>query len=108
MNKKAFSLISLGLICSCLCDVSLNNGERPSPASQALPGEYGAPPIPTPSSVQVSEENVQFAGQVVEFNRPAQQPNNAYLPPNSQYQLEQLKQSKVAQVSVDYYCYYQK
>lgn len=85
-----------GLIGLSVCDVSLNrapyspSGYRPSPASLALPGEYGAPPVP--ASVQVSQENVQFAGQTVEVNSP--RPSNAYLPP-SPSQFGQLKAQKV-------------
>lgn len=88
-------LFFAGLIGLCVCDVSLNapyaaSGYRPSPASLALPGEYGAPPLPA-TSVQVSEETVQFAGQTVEVN--SQRPHNAYLPPANQF--EQLKSPRV-------------
>lgn len=87
-----------GLIGLCVCDVSLKvqapyaaSGYRPSPASLALPGEYGAPPVP--ASVQVTEENVQFAGQTVEVNNSDRRPSNAYLPPANQF--GQLKSPKV-------------
>lgn len=66
-------------------DISLKNNPpyQPSgwrPSGPLLPGEYGAPPAP--SLVQVSQENVRFAGQVVEIPAAAE-PKNAYLPPSS-------------------------
>lgn len=97
MNKLIFFT---GLIGFCVCDVSsivqapyAPSGYRPSPARLALPGEYGAPPVPTPS-VQVDPQNVQFAGQTVEVSDGAQQPSNAYLPPANQF--AQLKSKKVS------------
>ncbi|XP_031627546.1 uncharacterized protein LOC116343557 [Contarinia nasturtii] len=59
----------------CVCDQpSWNVGYRYS-----VPlGEYGAPPLPTPS-VQVSKENVQFVEQTVEINTPS----NRYQPSQS-------------------------
>lgn len=101
MIKKASFIFLLGLICSCSCDVSAisSSGWHPSPASLALPGEYGAPPLPTATSVQVSEENIQFAGQTVEVNQPAaQRPSNTYLAATSAR--IQSKPTKFAQVFV--------
>lgn len=85
----------------CVADISLNNngsppypasGWRPKGSNLPIPGEYGAPPAPV--TVQVSKENVQFAGQVVEIPTTAAEPNNAYLPPATQ---QQLKLNKVSQ-----------
>lgn len=39
----------------------------PYPASSVFTGEYGAPPLPA-SSIQISHENVQYAGKLVEIN----------------------------------------
>lgn len=68
-------------------DVSLKNGPPYKPPgwhpSRLLPGEYGAPPVP--ASVQVSQENLRFVGQVVEVTTAAV-PKNAYLPPSAQQQ----------------------
>lgn len=73
------ALIALGA-----ADISLKNNPPYKPSgwrpSGPLPGEYGAPPAP--ASVQVSQENLRFAGQVVEVTTAAE-PNNAYLPPAS-------------------------
>lgn len=67
-------------------DVSLNNGGyqasgwKPSGPALKLPSEYGPPPQ---TEVEVSKENIQFAGQVVSV---APAPNNAYLPPTTESQ----------------------
>lgn len=90
-----------GLIGLSSCDVSSGPYPYPaSPASTALPGEYGAPPLPnsqygapeSPSSVQVSHETIQFGGQIVEVNNG--KPSNVYLPPSSSSQFQQLKKPK--------------
>lgn len=70
------------------------SGWRPSNAELALPGEYGAPPVPTPSptsTVQTTKENVEFAGQTVEIT--SQNANYAYAPVHNQFQ--QIKSTKV-------------
>lgn len=86
-------VIFAGLIGFCLCEAPYAaSGYKPSPAESALPGEYGAPPLP--ASVQVSHENVEFAGQTVEVNTGVQRPNNAaYYTPSNQF--AQLKTEKV-------------
>jgi len=101
-NKKMLTVVLLaGLIGLSACDVSSGPYPySPSPASAALPGEYGAPPLPnsqygapaSPSSVQLSQENIQFGGQIVEVNKG--RPNNVYLPPSSSSQFQQLKKPK--------------
>lgn len=75
-------------IISCLICVSVHDaiaqgytpsGWRPSNAKLALPGEYGAPPVPTAtpcSTVEVTRENVEFGGQSVEIA--SQNANYAY------------------------------
>lgn len=97
-----FTVVLLaGLIGLSACDVSSGPYPYPaSPASAALPGEYGAPPLPnsqygapaSPSSVQLSQENIQFGGQFVEVNNG--RPNNVYLPPSSSSQFQPLKKPK--------------
>lgn len=85
------------LIAICGADISLKkeppykpSGWRPS---GPLPGEYGAPPIP--ASVQVSQENLRFAGQSVEVTT-AMKPKIAYLPPPaSQQRFGQLNAAQV-------------
>lgn len=70
------------LIAFCAADISLKKDPPYKPSgwrpSGLLPGEYGAPPIP--ASVQVSQENLRFAGQLVEVTTDLK-PKNAYLPP---------------------------
>lgn len=66
-------------MCDAIAQGYTPSGWRPSNAELALPGEYGAPPIPTtiPSStVQVTRENVEFGGQTVEIT--SQNANYAY------------------------------
>lgn len=91
-----------GLIGLSACVVSSGPYPYPaSPASTALPGEYGAPPLPnsqygapaSPSSVEISQENIQFGGQVVEVNNG--RPSNVYFSPSSSFnQFQQLKKPK--------------
>lgn len=63
-------------------DISLKNSPPYHPSgwrpSGPVPGEYGAPPAP--ASLQVSQENLRFIGQLVEVTAGAE-PKNAYLPP---------------------------
>lgn len=78
-------VLLIGFIGFCASDVSLYNRPPPSswgayPNSQPPAGEYGAPPLPT-AAVEITLENVEFGGQVVEINTPSHTPSNAYLPP---------------------------
>lgn len=85
MLKIVVAFWSVGL---CVGDVSLR--ARPSwdfySNSPVLTREYGLPPLPR-SNVQVSRENVEFVGQLIEINTP----NNQYSPPHSSSQLRQSK-----------------
>lgn len=92
----------IGFISLCVCDVSLRvkvpyyppPESKPYPANAPLPGEYGAPPIvKTPTSFQVSKENLRFAGQTVEIT--SQTPYHAYLAPNPSNQFQKLQVTKV-------------
>lgn len=65
------------------------SGWRPS---EPLPEEYGAPPVP--ASVQVSQENLRFAGQSVDVTTVAE-PKNTYLPASIQQQFHQLDAKQV-------------
>lgn len=98
-----------GLIGLSVCDVSSGPySYSPLSANTALPGEYGAPPLPnsqygappSPSSVQVSQENIQFGGQIVEVNNG--RPSNVYLPPSSSSQFQQLKKPIKVCLSVSF------
>lgn len=90
------SIYFIGFISLCVCDVSLRVKVPyyPPPESKPLPGEYGAPPIvKTPTSFQVSKENLRFAGQTVEIT--SQTPYHAYLAPNPSNQFQKLQATKV-------------
>lgn len=66
IEKMMRVLFFFGLLSLCVCEkVPIN--WAPYPASSIYTGEYGAPPLPA-SSIQISRENVQFAGRQVEIN----------------------------------------
>lgn len=97
MNLSAFLLVTLALV-SCEAETPSEgpyspSGWRPSGPSLPLPGEYGAPPL---AGLQVSQENVQFAGQTVEV--PAA-PASLYLPPRS-FQSARLQAAPVSRVTI--------
>lgn len=84
------------LIAFAAADISLKNyppyklsGWHPS---EPLYGEYGAPPVP--ASVQVSQENLRFAGQSVDVTTVVE-PKNTYLPASVQQQFYQLNAAQV-------------
>lgn len=80
-------LLVISALVACHCESPAPyspSGWRPSGPSLSLPSEYGPPPgvLPSASFVQLSQENVQFAGQTVEVpSGPAS--SSAYLPPSS-------------------------
>lgn len=65
MMKIVFLFICVGL---CLCDKTPSNWS-PYPSSPGYTGVYGAPPIPTTTTVEISKENVRYAGKLVEANK---------------------------------------
>lgn len=68
-------VVFLWCVAFCVC-------EPPSWNSAIPRGEYGAPPLPTTSSVEISKENVAFVEQTVEINTPR---NQYYAPPQYQF-----------------------
>lgn len=80
-----YLIFFIAIIACGAADISLKNNQPSGP----LPGEYGAPPAP--ASVQVSQENLRFAGQIVEVTT-GTEPKNAYLPPSAQLQATQVSE----------------
>lgn len=106
-------VLLIGFIGHCMCDVTNQTPSVPSnwgpypdshtPAAEYGPpppnspnGEYGAPPI-SPSSVQITQENAAFAGQVVEVNTPTHRPSHIYLTAKPSGQFGQLRKPTVSE-----------
>lgn len=81
----------------CFADVSPINGGGTGPYQSSGwkpssgPALVYGPPASSPSEVEISKENIQFAGQIQSVV-PAAAPNNAYLSPPS----SAAKQSQIA------------
>ncbi|XP_058831501.1 uncharacterized protein LOC131690053 [Topomyia yanbarensis] len=63
------------------------SGWRPQGAQLKLPSEYGAPVVQEPVEVEITQENIAHAGQLVETTTD-QYPSNEYLPPTTTDQPE--------------------
>lgn len=62
------------------------SGWKPQGAQLVLPTEYGAPGVeaqPQDLEIEITKENLEYAGQLGEETTTAAEPNNAYLPPTT-------------------------
>ena len=84
-------VLSVFCVSLCMCEEP-GNPWRIAFYPSAIPsGEYGAPPLPT-ASVEISRENIELAGHLVEINN-AQQ--HGYSPSHASYHFRRPKLSSV-------------
>lgn len=87
--------IVLLVLCASMCTCE-DSGDpwRIAFYPNAIPkGEYGAPPLPTSSSVEVSRENIELAGHLVEITNAQQQ--HGYTPSHAALHFRRPKLSSV-------------